>query len=90
MKSILFIQNLKCSGCKHNIMRKLTTIGGIKDVFVNMEDSSVTFSYKVEDQMDRVCNELSKLGYPVVGEKNSLRKKARSYVNCAMGKVQKK
>ena len=89
MKTVLYIQNLKCSGCEHTIIKNLSNIGGIKDVFVNVEDSSVSFRHKLVDQIDRVANELSKLGYPVLGNKNSLGSRAKSYVSCALGKLSK-
>ena len=89
MKTVLYIQNLKCSGCEHTVIKNLSKIGGIKDVFVNIEDSSVSFRYKLINQIDTVVDELSKLGYPVLGNKNSLGSRAKSYVSCALGKLNK-
>jgi len=85
MKTTLHIQNLKCTGCEHSIIKKLSSLDGIKEIFVNIEDSSVLFSYQLEAQIDNVQVELAKLGYPVVGEKNSLGSKTKSYVSCAVG-----
>ena len=90
MKTVLYIQNLKCSGCEHTIVKNLSKIGGIKDVFVNVEDFSVSFRHKLVNQIDRVVSELSKLGYPVLGNNNSLGSRAKSYVSCALGKLGKK
>lgn len=90
MKTTLYIQNLKCSGCEHTIIKELMTIGGIKDVFINIEDSSVTFRCKLVGQIDDAVNKLSRLGYPVLGNRNSLGARAKSYVSCAIGKLTKK
>ncbi|MEL6809765.1 MAG: heavy-metal-associated domain-containing protein [Bacteroidota bacterium] len=89
MRTTWIIQNLKCGGCERTIIRKLGEIGGIKDVQIHPEDSSVTFSYHNPEQLDMVRDVLFKLGYPVLGEKNSLRLKARSYVSCATGRLNK-
>ena len=90
MKTVLYIQNIKCSGCEHTIIKRLNNIGEIKDVFVNVEDASVTFRHKLTNQVKGVINVLSQLGYPVVGNKNNLGAKAKSYVSCAIGKLSKK
>ncbi len=89
MKTVVYIQNLKCSGCEHTVIKNLSKIGGIKEVFVNVEDSSVSFRHKLVNQIDHVVSELSKLGYPVLGNKNSLGSRAKSYVSCALGKLSK-
>lgn len=75
MKTTLYIQNLKCGGCERTIIKKLSSIGGIENVAVHHEDSSVSFKYKVADQIDIVSDTLSRLGYPVVGNKNDFEKK---------------
>lgn len=89
MKTTLHIQNLKCTGCERSIIKKLNDLDGIKTVFVNIEKATVLFSYHHEAQIDNVKRELAKLGYPVVGEKNSLGSKTKSYVSCAVGKLAK-
>ena len=40
-------------------------------------------------EFDAVKTKLSDLGYPMVGEQNSLPKKAKSFVSCAVGRMTK-
>ena len=87
MKGTLKIQNLKCSGCANTILNKLPSIENINDVIVDNENDTVLFSYTTEEDLLLVKNTLVKLGYPVVGEKNALTTKVKSFVSCAIGRV---
>ena len=87
MKGTLKIQNLKCSGCANTILNKLSSIENINDVIVDNENDTVLFSYTTEEDLLLVKNTLVKLGYPVVGEKNALTTKVKSFVSCAIGRV---
>lgn len=83
------IQNLKCGGCAHTITSNLNSLENISDVVINDEKSQVSFSYLTEVDMEKVYKKLKTLGYLVVGEENSLGLKAKSYVSCAIGKINK-
>ena len=87
MKTSVEIQNLKCNGCASTINNKLSTIENINTISVDVENSSVSFEYDTEDTLETVKKELHKLGYPLVGEDNKLQTKAKSYVSCAIGKM---
>ena len=87
MKTTIPIQNLKCGGCANTITKGISAIDDIKNVSVNVEDNTVTFSYETEEQVNEVKNKLKSLGYPVDGETNTLGDKAKSYVSCAIGKI---
>ena len=89
MKTTLEIQNLKCGGCAHTIINKLNELERIADIEVNNDNNSVTFNYTTEQDLERVNNLLSKLGYPIVGDSNTLTKKAKSFVSCAVGRINK-
>ncbi len=89
MKTKVAIQNLKCNGCESTIARKLHTLKGIKNISVNTEDCTVSFNYETEDGIETVQKELTKLGYPIEGDKNNLTRKAKSYVSCAIGRINK-
>lgn len=89
MNTTLEIQNLKCSGCAHTIITKLSDLKGIQEVVVNNEDNTVTFDYKNENTLLATQEFLAKLGYPIVGEKNAITTKAKSYVSCAVGRMNK-
>lgn len=87
MKTTIPIQNLKCGGCANTITKGISAIDAIKNVSVNVDDNTVTFSYETEEQVNEVKNKLKSLGYPVDGETNTLGDKAKSYVSCAIGKI---
>ncbi|WP_025743265.1 heavy-metal-associated domain-containing protein [Aquimarina pacifica] len=89
MKTSVTIQNLKCGGCESTIAKKLHTLKGIKDVFINQEDCTISFSYKTEDGFETVQKELTKLGYPIKGNANPIGSKFKSYLSCAIGKINK-
>ena len=89
MKTTIEIQNLKCGGCAHSIKTKAESVEGISGVIVNEETFEVTFAYESESSIDEVKNQLAKIGYPTVGDDNTMVDKAKSYVSCAIGKVTK-
>ena len=87
MKVTLKIQNLKCSGCANTILNKISSIENINELIVDNENDTVLFNYTTEEDLLLVKNTLVKLGYPIVGEKNALTTKAKSFVSCAIGRV---
>ncbi len=89
MKGTVEIQNLKCGGCEATILKKLTAQVGVQHVTVDVENGTVSLVYDDPETMNRVENALAKLGYPLVGEQNSLGTRAKSYVSCAVGRIGK-
>jgi copper chaperone CopZ len=89
MTTTLVIQNLKCGGCAHTIITKLSHIDGIDNVQVDNNSDTVSINYTDETKMNQAIDLLSKLGYPVEGEQNPLLRKAKSYVSCAVGRINK-
>ena len=87
MKTILEIQNLKCGGCANTITTRLSALNDIDNVIVNNENDTVSFDYKEATDLTEATELLSKLGYPIVGENNPLTKKAKSFVSCAVGRM---
>lgn len=87
MTTTLEIQNLKCGGCANTITTRLSALENIENVLVNNDKDTVTFNYKEDDNLSEAINLLSKLGYPIVGENNPLTKKAKSFVSCAVGRM---
>ena len=87
MRSTLVIQNLKCGGCANTITTKISTIENITDVEVDVESSSVSFTFHNANDLSTVKEKLAHLGYPIEGDKNSMVSKAISYVSCATGKM---
>lgn len=89
MNKTLVIQNLKCGGCANTITTRLTSIDGIDSVNVDNNEDSVSFYYSNDSSLNEAIDMLSKLGYPVEGEQNPILKKAKSYVSCAVGRINK-
>lgn len=85
--TVLKIQNLKCHGCANTIVTQLSKLIGISDVKVNNDIDEVSLNFEAETQLASVTKKLSDLGYPLVGEANSLPKKAKSFVSCAVGRM---
>lgn len=83
------IQNLKCHGCANTIITQLTKLEGISGLTVNNDTDEVTLNFESDSQLVTVNKKLSELGYPLVGENNSLPKKAKSFVSCAVGRMSK-
>ncbi len=88
MKSKIYIQNLKCGGCATTIHKSLDALSGVSNVEVNNEDNSVSFDLENDDLMTEVKSTLSRLGYPVIDDPNNLLLKAKSYLSCAIGRVE--
>jgi copper chaperone CopZ len=87
MKTKVYIQNLKCGGCARTITKKLSELEDIGEVYVNVEESSVSFDYLDEMALHHAQEVLKFNGYPVVGNQNTLGDKAKSMVSCAIGKI---
>ncbi len=81
------IQNLKCHGCANTITKGLKKIKGVSDLSVDVEKSTVSFRGSDLKVVELVKSKLSKLGYPEVDENNSTFQKAKSYVSCAIGRI---
>lgn len=87
MKTKLYIQNLKCGGCANTILKNITAIEGINEVEVELSENALSFDYDNEENLNDVKQKLITLGYPEIGESNTLGSKAKSFVSCAVGKL---
>ena len=81
------VENLKCGGCASTIKKGLISIDGIETVDIVIESSEVTIQSDDEAVIESAIKKLSSMGYPQVGDPNSVLKKAKSYVSCAVGKM---
>ena len=81
------IENLKCGGCAATIKKGISAINGVNDVAVDVENSIVTIDSENANLVE-IKEKLSKLGYPEVGDKNSVLHKAKSFVSCAVGRIE--
>lgn len=84
---IINILNLKCNGCASTIKKGLLSIEEVTEVVVTLEDSEIKINEVSNDIFDKVKTKLSKMGYPEVGDTNTVLHKAKSFVSCATGKM---
>lgn len=84
MEQQFVVENIKCGGCMSSIKTALLKLEGVAEVSIDKEIETVT----VTGTMNRedVVNKLNDLGYPEKGN-NTLIRKAKSYVNCAIGRM---
>ena len=87
MKTTLEIQNLKCGGCANTIIKKVSSVDNVTHLKVDVDNNSISFDYADPAALRNIKVLLSKIGYPVVGEKNALSTKAKSFVSCAIGRI---
>lgn len=86
MKTDIQIENLKCGGCAATIKKGILAIEGVNKVDVDVEESIVSITSE-NDNLEAIKLKLSKLGYPEVGDKNTVLHKAKSFVSCAVGRI---
>lgn len=84
MEHIFIVDNIKCGGCMNSIRTALQKIDEVSEVQIDLENETIYVNGNVERL--QIVNKLDALGYPEKGN-NSLVKKAKSYVNCAIGKM---
>jgi copper chaperone len=78
------IVNLKCGGCASSIKSSLEK-AGMENISVDISCQKISF----DGDINRARKILASMGYPEKGspEAESLFKKAKSYVSCAIGKM---
>ena len=86
MKTTFEIENLKCGGCAATIKKGLLSIENVSDVLVDVANDTVSITSE-NVLIDVIKEKLSKLGYPEVGDKNTIVHKAKSFVSCAVGRI---
>lgn len=88
MQQKIVIQNLKCGGCANTITKGISQLEGISNVHVDVEKSTINFTYKSQELVQDVRNALLRMGYPESGDSNGVLTKAKSFVSCATGRMQ--
>lgn len=91
MQQFINVENIKCGGCAHSIVSKLSAINGVESVQVDVEKGRVNFQADTA-LVDQVKALLLSLGYPETGSIEGLKAvgaKAKSFVSCAIGKISK-
>lgn len=87
MEISIIVQNLKCNGCAKTIINKLSTLKNIANLQVNIDESSVSFQFLNDKDVEKVKAQLMALGYPSIDNANSFSSKAKSFISCATGKL---
>jgi copper chaperone len=91
MQEMIAVENIKCQGCAKTIESNLLKISKIRAVNVDVEQGLVT----VEGdnlQHEQITHALLSLGYPEKGSVAglaSLKAKGKSFVSCAIGRMDK-
>ena len=62
-------------------------MANVSGVMVDVEKDSVTFDYQDDSALHEVKETLKANGYPEGGEKNPFGTKAKSFVSCAIGRM---
>ena len=86
MKTIEIL-NLKCGGCVNTVKKGLLYVDVIDEVEVDLENSKVMIPTEDEQVLIEVKKKLSKMGYPEIGDANTIMHKAKSFVSCASGRL---
>jgi copper chaperone len=86
MTTKIQIENLKCGGCAATIKKGLLTLDTNSQIEIDIEKSIVAITSE-KDNVEEIKLKLSKLGYPEVGDKNTVLHKAKSFVSCAVGRM---
>jgi len=84
MQHIIEVENIKCGGCMNSIKNALTKIEGVSEVSIDKETETIEVESTTE--REKLVKIVSDIGYPEKGN-NTLLKKAKSYVSCAVGKM---
>ncbi|MGB5505545.1 MAG: heavy metal transporter [Sulfurovum sp.] len=92
MQKTFEVMNVKCSGCAATLKGKLFEKFGEVEVDLNKEPREITLNIE-EEEIEELSKELKRLGYPLssdsMGFVESTSVKAKSYVSCAIGKMNK-
>ncbi len=87
------VLNVKCNGCATTLKSKLEPLFGKIDVDLEVMPREIII-YQDNIDINKLRVELKKLGYPMADEKMNLFEevgsKAKSFVSCAIGKVNSK
>lgn len=87
----IIVDNIKCGGCAGTITKKLNTGFDTNSTKVDIEKGIVSVDFD-ESKRDELSKVLLSLGYPEIDSVQglgSVKAKAKSFVSCAIGKMDK-
>jgi copper chaperone CopZ len=92
MRQTLEVKNVKCGGCAGTLTKSLLEEFGEVEVNLDVEPRQITLDIKNE-QMEALKLKLRSLGYPLRTDELSTFQTmgtiAKSFVSCAIGKMEK-
>jgi copper chaperone len=91
MDIIIVVDNIKCGGCARSIRSALLKIPGVLSVEIDIGGESVLLASD-RDVRDQAVIQLASMGYPEKGSlagMQAMGAKARSFVSCAVGRLDK-
>ncbi len=83
------VENIKCSGCAGSITKKLSATFNTEDINVNIEKGVITIDLD-NSRREELAKVLLDIGYPEIDSVHgfdSAKAKAKSFVSCAIGKM---
>ena len=86
MVAEIFVENIKCNGCKNTIIKEVKKHELVSHVEVEIETGKLTLEFDGEDTIARVKSRLLRKGYPEKG-KNNLKSTVVSFASCAIGRM---
>jgi copper chaperone CopZ len=85
------VENIKCGGCVGSISKKLTAVFNTEKIEIDIEKGEIEIDIEATKK-DELAEVLLALGYPEIDSVhgfNSAKAKAKSFVSCAIGKIEK-
>lgn len=85
----LTVDNIKCGGCAGTITKKLSEAFQTEAINIDIEQGVITIDID-DDKRQQVAQMLLDLGYPETDSVHgfdSAKAKAKSFVSCAIGKM---
>ncbi len=87
----IVVENIKCGGCASSITKKLNEVFDTENIDINIEKGLIDIDID-ESRKDELAEVLLGLGYPEsdsVHGFGSAKAKAKSFVSCAVGRMDK-
>lgn len=67
IKTIIYVEGMKCNHCSKKVENALLKIDSIKKVKINIEKKEVTIFSKEEVPIGKIKNIIEEIGYQVLG-----------------------
>ena len=84
MEAVFEVENIKCGGCMNSIKTALSKIDGVEVVTIDKDIDTIVVTGTFDKE--KIVEKLNELGYPEKGH-NTLIRKAKSFVSCAIGNM---